>query len=85
MYESLSELTDNQKQELVASLSALLVGTAAGDEEVTGEKLEAVATASGNSLSGAYASLWASVITSAGGTEKFCLGPGGGGGGGGGG
>lgn len=84
MFTSLTDLDANRKQELVASLSALLVGKAAGDEDVTGEKIEAVATASGNKVSAAYASLWASVV-SAGGIETFTAGPGSGGGGGGGG
>mmetsp|Transcript_1262 Transcript_1262/g.2050 ORF Transcript_1262/g.2050 Transcript_1262/m.2050 type:complete len:125 (-) Transcript_1262:278-652(-) len=81
-FTSLSGLDDNTKQEFVASLSALIVGTAAA-EDITGEKLEAVATASGNKLSAAYASLWASVLDKAGGAESFCKGPGSGGGGGG--
>jgi large subunit ribosomal protein LP1 len=82
-FTSLTDLDDNTKQELVASLSALIAAKAG--EDVTGEKLEAVATASGNTLSAAYASLWASVVTSAGGVEKYTAGPGSGGGGGGGG
>jgi large subunit ribosomal protein LP1 len=80
-FTSLSDLDDNTKQEFVASLSALIVGKT-GD--VSGEKLEAVATASGNTLSAAYASLWASVLESAGGIDKYCAGPGSGGGDGGG-
>ena len=80
-FTSLSNLDDNTKQEFVASLSALIVGKT-GD--VSGEKLEAVATASGNTLSAAYASLWASVVVAAGGNvDKYCAGPGSGGGGGG--
>ena len=79
-FTSLSTLDDNTKQEFVASLSALIVGKT-GD--VSGEKLEAVATASGNKLSAAYASLWASVVVAAGGNvDKYCAGPGSGGGGG---
>ena len=79
-FTSLSDLDDATKQEFVASLSALIVGKT-GD--VSGEKLEAVATASGNTLSAAYASLWASVIMAAGGNvDKYCAGPGSGGGGG---
>ena len=46
---SLTEISDSQKQELVASLACLLCG-----EETTAEKLEAVAAASGNELSGAW-------------------------------
>ena len=79
---SLSDLSDSSKQELVASLSALVVGSAGG--EVSAESLGAVATASGNTLSGAWASLFASGVTKAGGIDKFCAAPGGGGGGGGG-
>jgi ribosomal protein L12E/L44/L45/RPP1/RPP2 len=81
-FTSLSTLDDNTKQEFVASLSALIVGKAASEEgEVSGEKIEAVATASGNKVSAAYASLWASVVDKAGGVTKFTAGPGSGGGG----
>lgn len=52
---------------------------------MTAEKLEAVAKASGNSLSPALASLFASAVEKSGGIDKFCAAPGGGGGGGGGG
>mmetsp|Transcript_34856 Transcript_34856/g.39744 ORF Transcript_34856/g.39744 Transcript_34856/m.39744 type:complete len:122 (+) Transcript_34856:120-485(+) len=83
MFKSLSDIDENTKQELVASLAALLVGSGA-DDAIEGEKLEAVATASGNKLSGAYASLWAKVI-STGGLDTYCAPPGSGGGGGGGG
>ena len=77
---SLAELSDAQKEELVASLSALIVG----DNEVTAEKLSAVATASGNSLSDAMAALFATVVSkSPKGLEGFTPPPGGGGGGGG--
>eukprot|EP00540_Astrosyne_radiata_P006210 CAMPEP_0116851092 /NCGR_PEP_ID=MMETSP0418-20121206/16520_1 /TAXON_ID=1158023 /ORGANISM="Astrosyne radiata, Strain 13vi08-1A" /LENGTH=78 /DNA_ID=CAMNT_0004483055 /DNA_START=90 /DNA_END=323 /DNA_ORIENTATION=+ len=78
MYTSLSDLTDNQKTELVASLSALVVGSAGGD--VSAEKIEAVAKASGNEIPPAFASLWAGVVSRAGGVDLFCAGPGGGGG-----
>mmetsp|Transcript_31444 Transcript_31444/g.46376 ORF Transcript_31444/g.46376 Transcript_31444/m.46376 type:complete len:126 (-) Transcript_31444:372-749(-) len=84
MFTSLSEIDENRKQELVASLAALLCKPAEESDGVTGEQLEAVAKASGNSLSGAYASLWASVVNAGKGTDKFTMGPGGGGGGGGG-
>lgn len=57
---SLEGLSDAQKQELVASLSAVVVGTAGA--EVSAETLSAVATASGNSLSGAWASIFASAV-----------------------
>eukprot|EP00550_Attheya_septentrionalis_P000351 CAMPEP_0198290958 /NCGR_PEP_ID=MMETSP1449-20131203/8641_1 /TAXON_ID=420275 /ORGANISM="Attheya septentrionalis, Strain CCMP2084" /LENGTH=124 /DNA_ID=CAMNT_0043989529 /DNA_START=58 /DNA_END=432 /DNA_ORIENTATION=+ len=78
---SLTELSDSAKQELVASLSAICVS---GD--VSAESLGAVATASGNDLSGAWASVFSTVVNMAeGGVSKFTLAPGSGGGGGGGG
>lgn len=80
---SLNDLSDSQKQELVASLSALVVGSAA--DEVSPEALSAVAEASGNSLDASYASLFSKVVGMAGGIDKFCAAPGAGGGGGGGG
>lgn len=58
---SLEGLSDAQQQELVASLAAIVVGTAGGD--VTADSLSAVATASGNSLSGAWASVFASAVS----------------------
>jgi len=80
---SLEELSGSQKEDLVAALSGLIVGTT---EEVTGEKLQAVATASGNSMSATMAALFAKVLTSAEkGVEAYTPSPGGGGGGGGGG
>ena len=57
---SLDGLSDAQKQELVASLSAIVVGSSGG--EVSAEALTAVATASGNDLSGAWASVFASAV-----------------------
>ena len=57
---SLEGLSDAQKQELVASLSAIVVGSSGA--EVSAEALSAVATASGNSLSGAWASVFASAL-----------------------
>ena len=76
---SLEGLSDTQKEDLVASLSGLIVGTT---DEVSAEKLQAVATASGNSLSAPLAALFAKVITSAEkGVESYTPGPGGGGGG----
>lgn len=78
---SLEGLSGAQKEELVASLSALVCG----DNELTAEKLSAIATASGNSLSPAMATLFAGVISgSPKGLEAFTPPPGGGGGGGGG-
>ena len=57
---SLEGLSDAQKQELVASLSAIVAGTAGA--EITAETLTAVASASGNDLSGAWASVFASAV-----------------------
>ena len=57
---SLEGLSDAQKQELVASLSAIVVGSSGGD--VTAEALNAVATASGCSLSEAWASVFAGAV-----------------------
>mmetsp|Transcript_9730 Transcript_9730/g.13756 ORF Transcript_9730/g.13756 Transcript_9730/m.13756 type:complete len:126 (-) Transcript_9730:1988-2365(-) len=81
-FTSLTDLSESKKQELVASLATLLVGSAA--DEISAESLSAVAEASGNSLSPSYASLFSSVASSAGGIDKFCAAPGSGGGGGGG-
>jgi ribosomal protein L12E/L44/L45/RPP1/RPP2 len=79
---SLSELTASQKEDMVAALSCLVVG----DGEMTAETLQAVATASGNSLSDPMAALFANVVSkSEKGIKTFTPGPGGGGGGGGGG
>lgn len=58
---SLEGLSDAQKQELVASLSAIVVGSAGAD--VSADSLSAVATASGNSLSAAWASVFASAVS----------------------
>ena len=57
---TLEGISDAQKQELVASLSAIVAGTAGA--EITAETLSAVATASGNDLSGAWASVFASAV-----------------------
>jgi ribosomal protein L12E/L44/L45/RPP1/RPP2 len=81
---SLDSLDAHTKEEFVASLAALIVGKSSSDS-VTGEALEAVAAASGNTLSAVYASLWASAVNAAGGVDKYCAGPGSGGGDGGGG
>jgi hypothetical protein len=63
----------------VASLSCLVIG----DNEMTAEKLSAVATASGNKLSTSMAALFASAVTKAPtGIEHFTPAPGGSGGGG---
>jgi ribosomal protein L12E/L44/L45/RPP1/RPP2 len=83
---NLSEMTASQKEEMVASLSALLVGSSAGDEGMTADKLVAVADAAGCKLSTGLAKLFTLVVsTSPAGIETFCGAPGSGGGGGGGG
>ena len=61
VFSSLEELSDAQKQEFVAALSAVVVGSAGAD--VTADSLSAVATASGNSLSAAWASVFASAVS----------------------
>lgn len=78
--DSLEGLSSNQKQELVASLSSLIVGN---DAEISSETLIAVAEASGNELSPSWAALFANLLTKSGGIDKFCLAPGSGGGSGG--
>ena len=85
MITSFADLSDGQKEEMVASLAVLLVGYGEGD--VDGDKLVAIAEASGNTLSSGIASLFASVASKApkGITESYMPSPGGGGGGGGGG
>jgi 60s Acidic ribosomal protein. len=79
---NLSEITDSQKKDLVASLAAIVVGKAA--DECTAEGITSVVEASGNSIDASTASLFASVVNMAGGVKKFCAAPGAGGGGGGG-
>ena len=84
--DSLEGLSSSQKQELVASLSSLIVGSSAGDDaEITSESLIAVAEASGNDLSPSWAALFANLLSKSGGIDKFCPAPGSGGGSGGGG
>mmetsp|Transcript_37642 Transcript_37642/g.55445 ORF Transcript_37642/g.55445 Transcript_37642/m.55445 type:complete len:128 (-) Transcript_37642:42-425(-) len=83
--ESLTDLSGAQKEELVASLSSIIVASVESEDTISSDKLQAVATASGNSLSGLWAALFASVVDKAGGVDKFCAAPGSGGGGGGGG
>lgn len=88
MISNLADLTDAQKSDMIASLSVFLAasGTAEEDEElVTPAKLQAIAKASGNSLSEGLATLFASVAGSApgGALKAYMLEPGGGGGGGG--
>ena len=88
MITSLAELTDAQKADMVASLSVFLAASGSATEEgedlVTAAKLQAIASASGNSLSEGMATLFASVSSSApGGVLKaYMPAPGGGGGGG---
>lgn len=79
-FTSVADLSDSQKQELVASLASIIAGTSGSD--VTAESLSAIADASGNSLNGAWAALFADVVTKAGGVDKFCAAPGAGSGGG---
>ena len=78
---SLTDLSASQKEDLVASLAAIVVGST--DGEMSAVALSAVAKEAGCDLSGAMASLFASVVDKSGGLEKFTLAPGGGGGGGG--
>lgn len=82
---SLDGLNDIQKEEMIASLAVFLVGSAAGDEaEMTAEKLQAVASSAGCSLSAPMATLFSSVASKVkGGVESYKSAPGGGGGGGG--
>lgn len=84
MITSLDALTPIQKEELVASLATLLVGSSSTDA-ISAELLQAVATASGNTLSPALATLYSSVASKCPGGVKTYLAPPGGGGGGGGG
>jgi ribosomal protein L12E/L44/L45/RPP1/RPP2 len=62
-------------------LATLLVGSAS-EPELTADKLQAVASASGNTLSPAMATLFASTVQE---VKPYVMSPGGGGGGGGGG
>lgn len=80
MVSSLTDLSDAQKQELIASLSSIVAG-----DEASAESISAIATASGNTLPESYATLFSTVVGLAGGLDKFCAAPGAGGGGGGGG
>ena len=86
MITSLADLTDAQKGDMIASLSVFLAasGTAEeGEDLITPAKLQAIASASGNSLSESLATLFASVTTNAPGgvLEAYMPSPGGGGGG----
>lgn len=80
-FSSIDEMTAAQKEELIASLSCLVIG----EGEVTAETLQAVATASGCEVSDSMAALFANVVSkSKDGMKTFTPPPGGGGGGGGG-
>ena len=86
MITSLADMTDAQKADMIASLSIFLAasGTAEeGEDLITPAKLQAIASASGNSLSESLATLFASVASSAPGgvLEAYMPSPGGGGGG----
>ena len=85
MITSLAEMTDAQKADMVASLSIFLAASGSaeeGEDLVTPAKLQAIASASGNSLSESLATLFASVASSApgGALEAYMPQPGGGGG-----
>merc|ERR1719343_1158247 len=74
---SLKDLPAGQKEELVASLCCLIAGKAS--DEIEAAKLQAIATASGNSLSDPLAALFAKVVASAPlKIETYTPGPGGG-------
>jgi len=79
-FSSIDEMSAAQKEELITSLSCLVIG----EGEVTAETVQAVATASGNSVSDSMAALFANVVSkSKDGMKTFTPPPGGGGGGGG--
>ena len=76
---NLDSLSACQKEEMVASLAVLLVG----NNDLSAEKLQAVATAAGCELSAPIATLFTSVASKCpGGVIKYQAPPGGGGGGG---
>ena len=83
-FTSLVDLSASQKEEFVASLATLIVGSSS-EGAISAESLVAVAEKSGNKLSASYATLFGKVTEAAGGIEKFTAVPGAGGGGGGGG
>ena len=79
---SLAELSPTQKEELVVSLSALVVSDSGGD--MSPETLQAVIDASGNSVAPYWAPMFGTFLSKVeGGCDKFCGTPGSGGGGGG--
>lgn len=87
MISSLDDLSETQKSDMVAALSVFLAasGTPAEDEDlITPAKVQAIASASGNSMSESLATLYASVAAKAPGgvLEAYMPSPGGGGGGG---
>jgi len=81
-FTSLVDLSASQKEEFVASLATLIVGSSS-EGAISAESLVAVAEKSGNKLSASYATLFGKVTEAAGGIEKFTAVPGAGGGGGG--
>lgn len=84
---SFDALNASQKEEMIASLAVFLVGSSTEESSaLTADKLQAVATAAGCTLSSPVAALFASVAAKVpGGVQSYQLPPGGGGGGGGGG
>jgi hypothetical protein len=86
MITSLADLSASAKTDLVASLSTFLAGSGTageGEELITPAKLQAIADASGSSLSESLATLYASVASKAPGSvlKAYMPSPGGGGGG----
>jgi uncharacterized membrane protein len=71
------------KDQLVVSLAALILSDC--EAEITTESLDAIISSSGNKVPTYYTSLFASLLSKAGGCDKFLAGPSAGGGGGGGG
>lgn len=71
------------KDQLVVSLAALILSDC--EVEITTESLDAIVSSSGNKVPSYYTSLFASLLSKAGGCDKFLAGPSAGGGGGGGG
>eukprot|EP00601_Ochromonadales_sp_CCMP2298_P000756 CAMPEP_0173183534 /NCGR_PEP_ID=MMETSP1141-20130122/8446_1 /TAXON_ID=483371 /ORGANISM="non described non described, Strain CCMP2298" /LENGTH=121 /DNA_ID=CAMNT_0014106749 /DNA_START=35 /DNA_END=400 /DNA_ORIENTATION=+ len=66
------------KDQLVISLAAILLTDSKAD--ITAESLDAVVSASGNSVPAYYSTLYAKYIEKSGGLDKFFAGPGSGGG-----
>ena len=81
---SFAELTGAKKEEMLASLAVLVISDSAG--EMSADAINAVVEASGNKISSAFATVFASAIAKAGNDfNNFTPAPGSGGGGGGGG